>query len=1113
MAILASTLFTGLAISVCAPQGTPPAPAPTIQSTHPVVGYARLLPADTALAVFVPATAPHVEALGEGPIHTMLGSTDSSLAVHRRVSESLASLAETVGIDGAHIAQVLASGFVVGWHGNTRLGDPKWTAVLDLADTTQAVEARIPELLREWQENGARVASEDWRGTMVHAVGQNDAFAGAFAVRGHTLVVAHDAAAVTQALRFQLQLAEGKPNLADTSEFHDYAATLPAPDATIATVWANPKNIHELVAPKINRETRGTLERTIAELGIDDLTSAGYSLAREEGDLVESVFLALPAPQRGLLGALFRAPSTDTEPPSRVGILTATAHPAWRAVFDSAVELAAGLDRGTMEDFVAWEADVADRTGVSFRSDLISLLGDQTSIWAYAPGEDGSDRFAMAVRLRDVWAFQQSFERIQTEFAAPVTLDPIGEFQCYRVNLRGIASDAQPRFGIHNGSLVVTVGVRSMHEWLMNLQPASDPASDPSGDPAVPAPAPAPPPPVTAAPSLVLTADLTAWLPRLLDNPPALTADDVGEVSSQLTANAQGLTWTTRSAIGNPLLWALIDAYDDLSGSELRNAVQPAPEPIAAEPVPTWNPANTLHALRHLALEQKNRAITDADADGTGEFVGLDELFRDGEGLPGATFLRPGIWMLDTHLIQVLLPAGTDARETQCAIVAWPAFEATGMVYAVLASGPVMANDLMAEVAGLTRPEPHDLFVDGIFGGEFTAGWQALGIDPTDPADVAIATEQPDADPERDARSLAVLEERGERADTESIVSLTASTNASVAARATWLLGELRRKDAIAPLQDLTLHHAVVDVRRQAVHSLYRLGDPGSVPTCIAALDDADEQVRTMAAATLGRLRNKQALEPLMDFLATHTQDGGPDEGSGRDVTQALLSLRDLNSPDCLRGTAAATGKLDKAGGEALAYLFQELSPQLGEDEAATLIGTLEHPCSLLRRYSIQRLGEIGDQSAATALEKRIAIESAELQDLVTVSIQAIRGDTTTPDNPLLEVREKTLDLWDRAVARWKGLNDNQRYVAMGGAGAVVLIIIGLVFVLRRRRHAQAADDAVAFLDASEGFEQGEHADEDGVWDDDPEDIQAEEFEPEMAEAGGPSSWDTRPNS
>lgn len=341
-----------------------------------------------------------------------------------------------------------------------------------------------------------------------------------------------------------------------------------------------------------------------------------------------------------------------------------------------------------------------------------------------------------------------------------------------------------------------------------------------------------------------------------------------------------------------------------------------------------------------------------------------------------------------------------------------------------------------------------------------------LALAPQDPgvppAEALAATNADLVAAERDL--LRRAEAAGAAAEFVVVAGLLGSTDAAVAGRAAWLLGNHKVRDAVPSLCTTATRHDAPEVRLQAMAALQRIGDPRASDAAIAALQDDDARLRTLAAQCLARLRTDDAsaalLVGLQRFAATSR------EPTAADIVAMLVALHDLGDPKALlpaatsieTAAAQARGKVAAPVDHALAFLFQELSPRLpAHDEATLLVAVLAHPAPLLRRYAIQRLGELKDGSTALALERRLAAEGHELQPLLRVSLAQVRGE------PLLQHD----DLWTRgqqnaaalltlARTRWQALDQQTQLLWMGGSAVGGILLVALLWVWQRRRAAAA---------------------------------------------------------
>lgn len=349
------------------------------------------------------------------------------------------------------------------------------------------------------------------------------------------------------------------------------------------------------------------------------------------------------------------------------------------------------------------------------------------------------------------------------------------------------------------------------------------------------------------------------------------------------------------------------------------------------------------------------------------------------------------------------------------------------------------------------------------------AGARPLPQEPTAPAPTPSAPSKPQPNaqskatpptataaastaPASDLEALQRLERDGKKANLAAAAALAASNDAAVASRATWLLSQIEDPNQPEALHELATKAPQADARLQAMAALLRQGQVRSVATATTGLDDPDRRVRAVAAQVLGKLRRPTSVAPLLALLDRRAPE---DHGAtpAIDVQAAILALHDLGAKDQLLATATAVQNGKVAGcGQALAFTFQDLSPQCApKDELALLLAVLDHREPLLRRYAIGRLGELGDATAASALERRLGSEGAELRPLVEVALARVRKQAHGTES---QATEAAADGPLQAVQqRWAGLTPPQQFILVG-FGCLFVLAIGFVVIMVRRRSA-----------------------------------------------------------
>lgn len=325
------------------------------------------------------------------------------------------------------------------------------------------------------------------------------------------------------------------------------------------------------------------------------------------------------------------------------------------------------------------------------------------------------------------------------------------------------------------------------------------------------------------------------------------------------------------------------------------------------------------------------------------------------------------------------------------------------------------------------------------------------------------------------------------------LAALLSHAEPAIVARAAWMLGQWQATESAQMLGTVANEHPSADVRLQALAALAGMASNVAVAALSRATEDDDRRVRTVAVQALGRLGSAAAAAPALALLdrfgSTEPQE------APTDLVAALVVLHDLGNSGNLLPAASSIGFSHSQVGQALAFLFQGLSPRLDAgEEVKMLLAVIDHPEPMLRRYAIQRLGELRDPVAVRALEGRLAVEGPDLQPLVRVSLSQVRGDVEPAEDDLIARAKSNVTAISQMVERrWTSLDQTGQIAVIALGGLVVLGLLVLLVARRRARRNRAAATAAALVEPSVHYHEEEWAE--------PE---AEEWtaEDEMAEVG-----------
>jgi len=117
-----------------------------------------------------------------------------------------------------------------------------------------------------------------------------------------------------------------------------------------------------------------------------------------------------------------------------------------------------------------------------------------------------------------------------------------------------------------------------------------------------------------------------------------------------------------------------------------------------------------------------------------------------------------------------------------------------------------------------------------------------------------------------DRKSIAIALTRSGEAAISAIVPMLKDERWYVVRNMVTILGEVHAPEAVKALK-MTAHHPEAKVRKEVVKSLAKIAPQSGEHTLISMLDDLDRDVVRQVIFSLGALRSKAAVQPLLDLV------------------------------------------------------------------------------------------------------------------------------------------------------------------------------------------------------------------------------------------------------
>jgi HEAT repeat protein len=255
------------------------------------------------------------------------------------------------------------------------------------------------------------------------------------------------------------------------------------------------------------------------------------------------------------------------------------------------------------------------------------------------------------------------------------------------------------------------------------------------------------------------------------------------------------------------------------------------------------------------------------------------------------------------------------------------------------------------------------------------------------------------------AAAARALRRIGDAAAVPGLLAALGDANADVR-RAAAALGEIGDAAAVPGLL-AALGDADEDVRQVAAAALREIGDAAAVPGLLAALGDADANVREAAAAALGEIGDAAAVPGLLAALRDAEEDVR---------RAAAAALGQIGAP-AVPGLLAALGDAEEDVREAAAAALGEIG-----DAAAVpgLLATLGDADWRVRRAAAAALGEIGDAAAVPGLLAALGDAEEDVREAAAAAL----GQIGAPAVPGLLAALRDADWWVRRAAALGEIGD-----------------------------------------------------------------------------------------
>ena len=292
-----------------------------------------------------------------------------------------------------------------------------------------------------------------------------------------------------------------------------------------------------------------------------------------------------------------------------------------------------------------------------------------------------------------------------------------------------------------------------------------------------------------------------------------------------------------------------------------------------------------------------------------------------------------------------------------------------------------------------------------------------------------------DESPEVRCASCEALGKLGDRGAIEPLKEVLKDESPEVRCAAAEALGFLKNNTGLSILIQAIQDNTISYHRRCGVaKALGILEEPGAVPTLVSVLDDKNPILRREVIYALGKIKDKRAVEPLLERLKDESMPEirvattGALADIGEKTAIPQLVMKSLNDP-ATEVRASASKALDRLidqraipmlvelikDEDAGEYAKSKLDGLIGKDEVALILKEEWLGDSATRLYIIDRIGKLKNSNAVPTLINALGSENPVVRSTAAISLGRI-GDKSSVNALIKKVDDEDIEVCESVI-------------------------------------------------------------------------------------------------